>query len=114
MKRVLLFAFSAIAFTALPSFLLMPTTVYDQHFEQDVAFQYVNPCTGSVMDVTGHEEFDYHVVENNNNANVTSHTRANYTATDEDGHSYVGHWTDNSNRSYSAVNSSFISNVAFK
>ena len=114
MKRAILFAFSAIAVATLPAFSVMPAIVYDQHFEQDVAFQYVNPCSGALMDITGHEEFDFHVVDNGKRANVSNHTRAHYTAIDGDGNTYVGHWTDNNHQSFPLQNGAFTSNISFK
>ena len=114
MKKVILFVFSAIAFATLPSFSLMPAVIIDSHFEQDVAFQYVNPCSGALMDITGHEEFDLHVVDNGKRVNVNSHTRGQYTATDGDGNSYVGHWTSNSSTSFPSPNGAYTTNISYK
>lgn len=114
MKKVILLAFSAIAFAVLPSFAVAPAIVFDQHYEQDVAFQYVNPCTGAVMDITGHEEFDFHVADNGKRANVSSHTRAHYTATDTEGNTYIGHWTNNTQTSFPSPNGAYVTNTSFK
>lgn len=114
MKRVILFVFSAIAFVTLPSFSVMPAVIFDAHLEQDVAFPYVNPCSGALMDITGHEEYDVHVVDNGNRANVSNHTRGHYTATDGDGNSYIGHWTSNSHTSFPSPNGAYTSNISYK
>lgn len=115
MKRVLLFVFSAIAFATLPSFSLAPALVIDGHSEMDVAFPYVNPCTGVLLDITGHEEYNLHVVDNGKRVNISAHARGQYRATDADGHTYVGHYSDNFSESYATTAGAlYVSNEAFK
>ena len=115
MKRIILCLFSAIALLTLPAFSLSPAVIiFDDHLEQDVAFSFMNPCSGAMMDITGHEEFNVHVVDNGQKANVSSHTRGNYTATDDDGNSYVGHWTANGHTSFPSPNGAYNSNIAYK
>jgi hypothetical protein len=116
MKKVILFAFAVIGFITLPSFALTPAIVIDSHSESDVAFTYNNPCTGLDLDITGHEEFDAHVVDNGNRVSISSHINGQYTATDADGNSYVGHWTDNFQRQLPSppAGGTYVANVAYK
>lgn len=86
-----MFALTAIAFTALPSFKLPPATVVDQHLEVDVDEAYPNPCNGDILDVTGHEIYDVHAVFNKNRANTSTHAQGRYDAVDANGNTYSGH-----------------------
>lgn len=92
MKRTILFAFSALAIAVLLSFRLVPgATVVDSHLELDKTASITNPCTGNVIDITGHEVFDTHLVMNNNRANMTGHYDGHYDGVDKNGNTYIGH-----------------------
>ena len=112
MKRVFLFAATAIAFSVLPSFKLPPATVVDTHFETPFGPAIlINPCNGDALTVTGDEVYDTHAVLNGNRANLTAHADGDYTATDLAGNTYIGNAKYSIHQNVPAVNGAFSYNA---
>ena len=111
MKRILLLAIAAIAFTTLPSFKAMPpATVTDVHFDIPGPFGVFNPCNGESVTLDGTLGIDVHTVINGNRVNESIHYSGHLEGTGDQGNSYILNFNENAHQNGSLVNGSLTIN----
>ena len=111
MKRILLLAIAAIAFTTLPSFKAPPAIVTDTHFDFPGPFGVFNPCNGEFVILDGTIGLDFHTVINGNRVNQSLHESGHLTGTGDQGNDYVVNLNVNVHSNFSLVNGSWTYNA---
>lgn len=113
MKKVIFFALTTLAIATLPSFKPPPAEVIDWHLELDIPATLVL-CDGGIVDLTVHEDLDFHIVFNNNRANVSTHSRRQYTGIDANGNVYHGTGFYNEHENIPLHNDAFSYVIVYK
>ena len=110
MKRILLLAIAAIAFTTLPSFKAPPAIVTDTHIDFAGPFFVVSPCNGEFVTLDGTISLDVHTVINGNRVNESIHYSGHLEGTGDQGNSYILNFNENAHQNGSLVNGSLTIN----